>query len=297
MTRIAILGPGGVGGFLAGALDRAGEDVTIVAREETAEALARDGLEVRSVRLGEFDARPRAVARLSDDVDVLVVATKSTGLEEALDRVIGEPGLVVPLLNGLDHLDLLRARYGPRAVAGTIRIEGTRVATGVIEQTSPFLRIDLASDHPAPRPRMAQFVDVLRAAEVPARLGDTEAQVLWDKLVRLNAIACTTSAWGVPLGEVRNHPRRRLLLEGAVEEAAAVAQSEGATIAVGTVMEEIYEAHAELVSSMARDIEAGRPNELDAIPGSVLRHAWRHGIECPTIEELVELVRKRIDGR
>ena len=297
MTQIAILGPGGVGGFLAGALDRAGEDVTIVAREETAEALARDGLEVRSVRLGEFDARPRAVARLSDDVDVLVVATKSTGLEEALDRVIGEPGLVVPLLNGLDHLDLLRARYGPRAVAGTIRIEGTRVATGVIEQTSPFLRIDLASDHPAPRPRMAQFVDVLRAAEVPARLGDTEAQVLWDKLVRLNAIACTTSAWGVPLGEVRNHPRRRLLLEGAVEEAAAVAQSEGATIAVGTVMEEIYEAHAELVSSMARDIEAGRPNELDAIPGSVLRHAWRHGIECPTIEELVELVRKRIDGR
>jgi 2-dehydropantoate 2-reductase len=297
VTRIAILGPGGVGGFLAGALDRAGEDVTIVAREETAEALARDGLEVRSVRLGEFDARPRAVARLSDDVDVLVVATKSTGLEEALDRVIGEPGLVVPLLNGLDHLDLLRARYGPRAVAGTIRIEGTRVATGVIEQTSPFLRIDLASDHPAPRPRMAQFVDVLRAAEVPARLGDTEAQVLWDKLVRLNAIACTTSAWGVPLGEVRNHPRRRLLLEGAVEEAAAVAQSEGATIAVGTVMEEIYEAHAELVSSMARDIEAGRPNELDAIPGSVLRHAWRHGIECPTIEELVELVRKRIDGR
>ncbi len=297
MTRIAILGPGGVGGFLAGALDRAGEDVTIVAREETAEALARDGLEVRSVRLGEFDAKPRAVARLTDDVDVLVVATKSTGLEEALDRVIGEPGLVVPLLNGLDHLDLLRARYGPRAVAGTIRIEGTRVATGVIEQTSPFLRIDLASDHPAPRPRMAQFVDVLRAAEVPARLGDTEAQVLWDKLVRLNAIACTTSAWGVPLGEVRNHPRRRLLLEGAVEEAAAVAQSEGATIAVGTVMEEIYEAHAELVSSMARDIEAGRPNELDAIPGSVLRHAWRHGIECPTIEELVELVRERIDGR
>jgi len=297
VTRIAILGPGGVGGFLAGALDRAGEDVTIVAREETAEALARDGLEVRSVRLGEFDAKPRAVARLTDDVDVLVVATKSTGLEEALDRVIGEPGLVVPLLNGLDHLDLLRARYGPRAVAGTIRIEGTRVATGVIEQTSPFLRIDLASDHPAPRPRMAQFVDVLRAAEVPARLGDTEAQVLWDKLVRLNAIACTTSAWGVPLGEVRNHPRRRLLLEGAVEEAAAVAQSEGATIAVGTVMEEIYEAHAELVSSMARDIEAGRPNELDAIPGSVLRHAWRHGIECPTIEELVELVRERIDGR
>src|SRR5436309_14857305 len=142
MQTVAILGPGGVGGFLAGALTRAGAAVTLVAREHTATAIARDGLRVESVRLGAFEARPEALASMAGPVDVLMVATKAVGLEEALERVAGlEPRIVLPLLNGLDHLGVLRERYGTRAVAGSIRIESTRVAPGAIEQTSPFLRI------------------------------------------------------------------------------------------------------------------------------------------------------------
>lgn len=292
--RVAILGPGGVGGFVAGALARAREDVVVVAHEPTAAMIARDGLHVASVRLGELVARPRAVARLDEDVDVLVVATKATGLEAALARVVGEPGLVVPLLNGLDHVALLRSRWGARAVAATIRIEATRVAPGRIEQTSPFLRVDVASDDPAPRERVDAFVNALRAAEVPARVGDSEADVLWGKLVRLNALACTTTAHAATLGEIRARAAWRAELVGAVAEGAAVARAEGAAVRAERVLEELWDAHAELRSSMARDVEAGREPELDAIAGAVLRAAARHGLTCPTIEALVAAIRTRL---
>jgi 2-dehydropantoate 2-reductase len=294
MRSFAILGPGGVGGFLAAALDRAGAAVTVVAREPTAEALARDGLRVYSVRLGDFEARPASVPSLGGAVDALVVATKSTGLEEGLERVRGlEPRMVLPLLNGLDHLAVLRERFGTRAVAGSIRIESTRTRTGVIEQTSPFLRIDMASADAAMAEPLAQLAAALEAAGVPARVLDSEAQAMWGKLVRLNAIACATSAWDLPLGEIRSDLERRAALEAAVREGAAVARAEGAVVDPDETMAELDDAHPELRSSMQRDIAAGRPTELDAIPGAVLRAAARHGLACPTVERLAAAAARR----
>src|SRR3954447_2987873 len=207
MRTFAMLGPGGVGGFLAAALERAGGAVTVVARESTAEAIARDGIRVRSVRLGDFESHPAALNSMEGPVDALLVATKTTGLEDAWARVSGlEPRIVLPLLNGLDHLDLLRELYGSRAVAGSIRIESTRVATGEIVQTSGFLRIDMASADPAMLVPLGELAQALDAAGVPARILESEAQAMWGKLVRLNALACTTSAWDLPLGEIRSDP-------------------------------------------------------------------------------------------
>jgi 2-dehydropantoate 2-reductase len=294
MKSMAILGPGGVGGFLAAALDRSGAAVTVVAREATAAALARDGLRVSSVRLGDFHARPATAAALDGPVDALLVATKSTGLDASLERVRAlEPRIVLPLLNGLDHLGVLRERFGTRAVAGSIRIESTRPRTGEIEQTSPFLRIDMASADPAMAAAMAELAHTLEAAGVPARILGSEAQAMWGKLVRLNAVACTTSAWDLPLGEIRDDPGRRAQLEAAVREAVAVARAEGAVVDPYVTMGELDDAHAGLRSSMQRDITAGRPTELDAIPGAVLRAAARHGLSCPTVERLAATAARR----
>jgi 2-dehydropantoate 2-reductase len=295
MRSVAVLGPGGVGGFLAGALTRAaGLDVTLVAREETAAALAAGGLRIRSLRLGDFATPIRAVPSLDGPVDALIVATKAVGLEQALDRVAGlEPRIVLPLLNGLDHLVTLRARYGSRAVAGAIRIESTRVAPGEIEQTSPFLRIDMASADARMGEPLAELAAMLEGAGVPARVMDSEAQAMWEKLVRLNAVACTTSAWDLPLGDIRSDPARRAALEACLREAAAVARAEGASVDPADMIAELEDAHAGLRSSMQRDIAAGRPSELDAIPGSVLRAAARHGLACPEIERLSALAADR----
>jgi 2-dehydropantoate 2-reductase len=289
LTSVAVLGPGGVGGFLAAALARAGVDVTVLAREQTAVAIARDGIEVESVRLGEFVAHPRAVAALELPVDVLVVATKAPALEYALRRVRAEPGLVVPLLNGVEHLALLRERFGDRAVAGSIRIGAERVAPGRIVHTSPAFRVELAPD----RDDVAAFVHVLRAAEIPANAAGREADVLWSKLVRLNALACTTAAADAPIGEVRAHPAWRVRLEGAVDETAAVAAAEGAAVDPGATLAELMELGPAHSSSLHRDLVAGAEHELDAIAGAVLRAGARHGIPTPAVAELVALIRER----
>jgi 2-dehydropantoate 2-reductase len=295
MRKFAILGPGGVGGFIAAALARAGGDVTVVARDSTAEAIAREGVRVRSVRLGDFEAHPAAVSSMEGPVDALIVATKATGLGDALARVSGlEPGIVLPLLNGLDHLDLLREQYGSRVVAGSIRIESTRIAIGEIEQTSGFLRIDMASADPAMLVPLGELARALDAAGVPARVMGSETQAMWGKLVRLNALACTTSAWDLALGEIRSDAERRDELEACVREAAAVAEAEGARVLPQDTMAELDDAHAELRTSMQRDIAAGREPEVDAIPGSVLRAAARHGLECPAIERLAAQAARRV---
>ena len=294
-VTIAVLGPGGVGGLVAGALDHAGTPVTLLARESTAELIAERGLRVSSVRLGDFVAHPRAVAKLEEPVEALVVATKATGLREALERIAAPPALVLPLLNGLDHLAVLRERFGEQTVvAGTIRVEADRPEPGVVVHSSPFLRIDMACAHAAARPGMEALAAKLQEAGIPARVEESEAQVMWGKLVRLNALACTTSAFDRLLGEILTTPELRAELVGAIEEGCAVAVAEGATIDAADPLGELSAAHPTLGSSMQRDIAAGRPPELDAIPGAVLRAAARHGVQCPTIERLVGMIAKRV---
>ena len=217
-----------------------------------------------------------------------MVATKATGLHEALERIAAPPALVLPLLNGLDHLAVLRERFGEQTVlAGTIRVEADRPAPGVVVHTSPFLRIDMASAHAAARPGMQALAATLNAAGIPRVWRSPRRRCMWGKLVRLNALACTTSAFDRLLGEILTTPELRAELLGAIEEGCAVATAEGASIDAADPLGELSAAHPTLGSSMQRDIAAGRPPELDAIPGAVLRAGARHGVECPTIERLV----------
>jgi 2-dehydropantoate 2-reductase len=292
---IAILGPGGVGGLLAAALARAGEAVTVVARQATTEVIARDGIQVRSVALGDFHARPAAVVeRLEQPVDVLFVATKATGLRDALARIAAAPGIVVPLLNGLDHLALLRERFGPaRVVASVIRVESDRPAPGRIVQTSPGIRVDLAAADPALAQQLPAVVELLSRTGITARVDASESHVMWSKLVRLNALASTTSAFDLPLGAIREDAAKRRALVACVEEGTRVAIADGAGLQAGATLHELETAHPGLGSSMRRDLAAGRVPELDAIQGSVLRGAARHGLACPTVAELAGVIAAR----
>jgi len=166
--RVGVLGPGGVGGLLAGALQRSGTEVTVVARDSTAAVISQRGLRVDSVSLGGFVAHPRAAERLEEPVDVLIVATKASGLKPALERIDTAPDLVLPLLNGLDHIAILRERFEPGSVlAGSIRVEADRPESGVVVHTSPFLVVEMASRYPAVRPAIRSTPE-LRADLVTA---------------------------------------------------------------------------------------------------------------------------------
>jgi len=279
---------------VAGALERSGVDVVVVARETTAAELAARGLSVRSAVLGDFEAHPQISVDLEDDVDALLVTTKASGLREALNRVKTAPPLVVPLLNGVDHLELLRERFGAdRVAAGVIRIESDRPRIGTIVQTSPTCRVDLATEQSTLKVQLERLATTLQAAGITVQIGSSEQQVMWSKLARLCPLALTTSASDRSIGFVRSDPRWRSALENAIKETVEIANADAAALDPTATLAELEGAHADLGSSMQRDIAAGREPELDAIAGAVLRAGARHGIRCPTLSWLSERVAKR----
>src|SRR3954451_19364004 len=146
--RVAVLGPGGVGGLLAGLLARSGTEVLCLAGAGTVDELDRGGLSVTSALFGDFVVPVRAAGRLTEPVDACLVTVKATQLDAALERlpadVLGD-GLLVPFLNGVEHPAWLRDHYPAAAVvAGTIRVESSRTAPGKVRLDSPFVRAELA---------------------------------------------------------------------------------------------------------------------------------------------------------
>jgi len=294
----AVLGPGGVGGLLGGLLDRTGHAVTYLAGEETAATLNRDGLRVRSAALGDLTVPARATAVLAEPVQACLVAVKATQLDAALQRVpagILGAAVLVPFLNGVEHVGLLRRRYpAAQVVAATIRVESTRVAPGRIEHTSPFAIVELAAS-----PASEALAAHLRAAGLAVTVRDDERSLLWSKLVFLAPFALVTADAGEPLGVARAARRADLL--GVLAEAVAAARAEGVAADDPAVDEQAVAAQldaapAAMRSSLQRDAEAGRPMELDAIGGAILRAAARAGLPAPITGRLVDALRARLPG-
>jgi 2-dehydropantoate 2-reductase len=285
-TTHAVLGAGGVGLLVGGALARAGRDVVLLLRPQTLAAF--DGtIRVDSVVLGDFVADARATTRLTERVDVLWVATKATQLDEALAAAPAEHvRTVVPLLNGVDHLAGLRERY-PRVVAASISVESERVAPAQARQTSPFVRFAFGpgGETVAEELREAGFDDVTT--------GLPDVVVLWSKLAFLAPLALTTTAADAPIGLVRSAPEWRERLASCRDEVCAVAAAEGAPQDSQRLAALVEAAAPEMRTSMQKDVAAGRAPELDAIGGAVLRAADRHRISVPVTRELVELVASR----
>ncbi|MFG2433311.1 ketopantoate reductase family protein [Streptomyces sp. NPDC048508] len=286
---VAVLGPGGVGGLLAAVLARAGHRVVCLAGEDTARALAADGIEVRSGLFGDFTARVSADTELREPVDALLIAVKATSLDAALERVpakvLGEDALIVPFLNGVEHPALLRERYRPEQVApAVIRVESTRTAPGVIEHGSPFADVDLTAET-ASRPRVDALAAALAEAGVGVRVEEEEAATLWAKMSFLAPFALLTTRYGLPLGDVRTLHRDELT--ALVEETAAVSRASGAPVDPAAALARYDAFPPGAKSSMQRDAETGRTLELDAIGGALLRAADRAGVPVPVAAALV----------
>jgi len=182
--RVAVLGPGGVGGLLGGLLARGGARVVCLAGAQTVAALRERPLSVRSQRFGDFTLPVRAAERLDEPVDLCLVTVKATQLDAALDRVppeVLDGALMVPLLNGVEHMAVLRARYpGACVIAATIRVESTRVGPGEVLHESPFASVVLAADNGAVVARVQRVADVLK--RVGVEVAGNESAVLWAKL-------------------------------------------------------------------------------------------------------------------
>jgi 2-dehydropantoate 2-reductase len=293
--RVAVLGPGGVGGMLAALLARRGDQVTCLARPDTAAHLAERGLELRSKALGDARVAVGGATRLDRPVDAVLVTVKAGQLEAAVEAVPAEAlggGLVVPFLNGIDHMAWLRRRYPPdQVVAGTIRVEATRVAPGVIEHASPFAVVELAVGEASRRGEVEGLGARLAATGLDVTVRDDEAGALWSKLAVLAPIALVSTWTAAPFGEVRAAHWDEVA--GVAREIVEVARADGVELDETATLGILERVPDGMRSSMQKDAAAGRPIELDAIGGAILRGAERAGVEAPVTARLVAELRAR----
>jgi 2-dehydropantoate 2-reductase len=281
---IAILGSGAVGALIGAELTRAGVATTLITRDASAEAINASGITVISPRFGDHVTKVDARTTLDEHADILLVAVKAPQLTEALKRVTTTPGTVVPLLNGVDHVANLRARFA-HVVAGTVRVQAHREGPTQVVHRAPFLTITLA------QPGAPVLEQALTQANIDTTTGASEADVLWAKLSRLAALALATTAADAPLGDVRE------TAEAVAREVAAVATAEGATVDADTIVAELRGLPDGASSSLRADITNGTPDhELDAIGGAVLRAARCHDLLAPHTAELVARVQRRATG-
>ena len=292
--RVAVLGPGSVGGLIAAVLARKGVPVTCIASDSSAQEIAKVGLSVISERFGTFSIPIHAANRLNEPVDVLAVTVKSTSLDDAISRVPSNvlgTAMVVPLLNGVEHVALLRQRL-PNAyvIPATIRIETARTAPTIIEQRSPFAAIEIARGHRGDH-RVADFAQTLGEIGFDVTIRDDEKEMLWEKLAILAPFALLTTIYSAPAGIIRS--RHRPELEEVAGEIALVTGAEDVTIDPSSILAFFDRVPASMKSSMQLDDEAKRPLEIEAIGGAVLRSASTHAVPVPTIERLVSELRNR----
>jgi 2-dehydropantoate 2-reductase len=288
--RHAILGAGGVGGLIGACLAHAGDSVTLVVRPEALANYPKQ-LHLESA-FGTFTVDV-GLATEVPSVDVLWITVKATQLDPALASLKNPDAArgIVPLLNGVDHIAVLRARYGAeRVIPATIAGEMERVRPGYIVHRTPFARLNVLS---AGRGLLSGTVDQLSQIGFACRFIDDEPTLMWSKLVFLAPFALSTTAAGKTVGEVLADPQWRSLGEACVREACAVAVAEGAKVDADAVLAGVTAFPANMRSSMQKDVDQHRTPELDAIAGPILRGAQRHGIEVPATKKLVAAVEER----
>jgi 2-dehydropantoate 2-reductase len=287
-----ILGAGGVGGLIGAVLARAGEPVTLIVRPEAADRHPRE-LTLESA-FGKFSAPVSVRATVERPLDVLWITVKAPQLQPALERIpeAARIGAVVPLLNGIDHVQVLRARFGHDGVVpATISVETERTAPGKIVHRSPFARLNVAASG---RERLETSVQELTRFGFDCKFVDDEVTLLWSKLVLLAPLALSTTAAASPIGGVVADTKRKAMLEACVREACAVAIASGAVVDANSVISTIENLPPPMRSSLQKDVDAGRPAELDAIAGPILRGAEAHGLTVPATRQLVEAIRRRL---
>lgn len=302
--KLAVIGAGGVGGFLGSLLCRAGHDVTFLARGAHLAAIRKRGLEISSAQFGNFRVHPAAtdnVAELGCN-NLVLVAVKMYDFEDVREvtKTALEPtGVAVPIQNGLDAADLLAAVVGrERTLIGSASIEALITAPGTIGHMVPTHWITLAELSGPPGERLWDLEATLNKAEITVKLAADGRQALWDKAALLIPFATLTSAADCGLGEMWSTLSLRKVWVELRDEAVAVAAADGydvrESIAIyeGT-FEKILPAASAFTSSMNRDFRSEKRSELEWLTGKLIRLADEKDVRVPAHDALYGVLKMK----
>ena len=286
------MGTGGVGGYYGGLLSQKGQEVMFIARGAHLQAMREKGLQVKSVH-GDFLVSP---AKATDDpwevgpVDLILFCTKTYHTDiaaQAIKPMVGKDTVVVPLQNGIDAADRIGAYVGKEHLVGGVTwLSAAIEAPGVIGQYSQFRRVVLGEFDGKMTARLAAIYETLQAASITVELSDDILKVLWTKFVFISSTSALGSLTRATIGGYRQVPETREVLTDALGEVAAVAQARGVKLdgdIVSKTLEFIDNASPDMITSMQRDVEAGRASELESMIGVVPRLGRQAGVSTPVM--------------
>jgi 2-dehydropantoate 2-reductase len=291
--KIAIMGTGGVGGYYGGLLAQSGQDVTFIARGAHLRSIREQGLKVKSVH-GDFTVSPAEATDTPAEVgpvDMVLFATKTYQTDEAarsITPMIARNTVVVSLQNGIDAADRIGKVVGMEHMLGGVTwLSAAIEAPGVIGQYSQFRRIALGEFSGETTTRLKAAYDALQATGATVEISDAILKVLWTKFVFIAPVMAMGSLTRVTFGEYRNVPEARAVLTEAINEVAAVAKAKGVTLdkdVVDTTLAFIDSSAPGIKPSMQRDVESGKPSELEAMIGAVIRLGVEHNVPTPVMK-------------
>lgn len=306
--RFAILGSGAVGGYYGAKLARAGHDVTFIARGAHLRAIREHGLIIRSPALGDFTVQARAEEDPSrvGAVDVVVVAVKAYDNATALPLLtpmLGAGTSVLTLQNGVDSVQEVAAIAGESPViGGTTYIATALSAPGTIEQTGTHRRIvfgEVFGSLPRSSPRVRAIHQAFEEADIQSQPVDDGRVPIWEKFIFLAAMAGFTGASRLPIGPLWADTFVREQFLEACREIERVARAEGVDVArdvVDRVSSYVPGIPGTMRSSLLIDLSQNKRIEVEALQGSVVRRAARHGVPVPIMSTLYAVLKPFAQG-
>jgi 2-dehydropantoate 2-reductase len=284
--RILIVGAGATGGYFGGRLLEHGRDVTFLVRERRAAQLARRGLAIRSP-MGDavLPAPPTVQAHelaAREPFDLVVLSCKAYGLAQAIDDfapAVGPRTAILPLLNGMRHLDLLDARFGAdKVLGGQCSIAATLDGDGAVRHLNRMHNLVFGERDGASSERMQAIAQALTGAGFDAHPSGEAVQAMWNKWVFLASLAGITCLMRAPVGDIAAAPGGREATLALLEECRATAERAGhapSDAAMEHARAMLTDPASTLTASMLRDLQQGHPIEADHVVGDMLARSGR----------------------
>lgn len=284
--KLLVLGAGGIGGLFGGRLAQTGADVTFLVRDKRKAQLAERGLRIES-QFGDatLQVRARVQAEIGPGYDLVLLTCKAYDLDSAIETIrpaMGDATAVLPLLNGIAHMERLNQEFGQaKVLGGTAKVQVTLTPEGVIRQLNDWQTLTFGEQDGSTSPRVAQLKAMLDKTGVDARLSTNIMRDLWLKLVHLSTVAGMTCMMRGNLGEIARTPEGSELLTRffmANAEIAARAGHAPDDKFVATYRDLFQQRDSRYEASMLRDLEKGGRIESEQILGHMLRQCRAAGL-------------------
>jgi 2-dehydropantoate 2-reductase len=289
--RILVLGAGAIGGYYGGRLVESGADVRFLVRPRRAQQLAERGLVVKS-GLGDIERPVKTVLAgdIRETVDLVLLSCKAYDLDNAIEAItpaMGPHSVILPLLNGMNHMAVLAGRFGAgRVLGGACGIGVLLDPEGVVQHVGTMEWLTFGEVSGERSARGEAILQALLAAKIKATLSDDIVQAMWDKFIMLCSLAAATTLMRANIGEVLAAPLGERLMMQSLDECQRAAAAEGhpqSAEAAERTRKMLTTRGSPFSASMQRDLVAGGATEGDHIVGDMLRRAEKRGLDVPLL--------------